>query len=49
MPAITDEALDGLKFSAALPREVAASVLAERITRPDTASEVALAPITQFG
>jgi ATP-dependent Lhr-like helicase len=45
LPAITEEALDGLKFSAALPREVAAAVLAERITDPITAAEVAGAPI----
>ena len=43
---VTEEALDGLKFSAALPREVAAAVLADRMTQPDVAREVAMARIT---
>jgi ATP-dependent Lhr-like helicase len=41
LPKITDEALDGLKFSAALPRDVAAAVLAERITDAAGAATVA--------
>ncbi len=45
LPAITDEALEGLKFSAALPREMAAEVLAERITDAPTAATVAGSPI----
>ena len=45
LPAITDEALDGLKFSAALPRDVAAAVLAERITDAAGAAAVAGAAV----
>ncbi len=45
LPEITDEALEGLKFSAALPRDVAAAVLAERITDPIGAAQVTQAAI----
>ena len=45
LPDITDEALDGLKFSAALPRDIAASVIAERMTDPAAAAEVCQAAI----
>jgi hypothetical protein len=37
--------LDGLKFSAALPRHIATSVLAERMTDPTTAAAVGRAPM----
>jgi ATP-dependent helicase Lhr and Lhr-like helicase len=44
-PDITDEVLDGLKFSAALPRDIALAVLAERMTDPATAAAVGRAPM----
>jgi ATP-dependent Lhr-like helicase len=44
-PAITDEALDGLKFSAALPRGIAEAVLAMRLADPKSAEAVLDAPV----
>jgi ATP-dependent Lhr-like helicase len=43
---VSAQALDGLKFSAALPVDLATAVLAGRIGDPVTASRVADAPIT---
>ena len=45
-PTISRQALDGLKFSAALPIDLAAAVLAGRISDPVTANQVAQAPVT---
>jgi ATP-dependent Lhr-like helicase len=46
VPTISPEVLEGLKFSAALPVDIATEVLAQRMTDPDTAKEVAQAPLT---
>ncbi|MDQ1250500.1 MAG: ATP-dependent helicase Lhr and Lhr-like helicase [Actinomycetota bacterium] len=46
VPAISPEVLEGLKFSAALPVDVATEVLAQRMTDPGTAGDVAQAPMT---
>lgn len=44
-PAISSDALDGLKFSSALPRELAERVLWERMSDPVVAARVAAGPI----
>lgn len=46
VPLISPDALAGLKFSAALPEAVAAEVLGQRMTDPESAREVAQAPMT---
>ena len=45
-PAIASDVLAGLKFSAALPVDVATEVLAQRMTDPPSARAIADAPIT---
>jgi ATP-dependent Lhr-like helicase len=46
-PIVDDASVEGLKFSAALPRELAKDTLAERLADPETVRAVAKAPIRE--
>ena len=45
LPEVDDKALAGLKFSAALPRDLAVATLANRLADFDHAAEVLAAPV----